>query len=158
APGTLIVTLWSLTGDDTANPDHALQIFVNGTSLGAATTWDGANQLLNLSFNIPAGALSSGLNDFELVTPVLPNVASQTPLLHSLTVKYTQALSSSAPSQPVVVNTNGVPAKVYEVTGLTTNQVWVVDARLPDRATTVPCNPVAQGNGTWKVQFQGLPG
>ena len=45
---TLVVNLWSVTSADSVNPDHALQVSVNGRAAGQAH-WDGGGQLLKLS-------------------------------------------------------------------------------------------------------------
>jgi len=137
----VVVTLWSVT-----DGAHALQLVVNGQAAGQRT-WTGGNQLVKVKFALPAGALVSGENIVQLVTPNFASGVSQTALVHSIAVKYAQTLAGS---NVVSVATSGKP-QVYEVS--VAGAVWVVDARMPDRAALVPFD--AQ-NG--KVRFLGQPG
>jgi hypothetical protein len=104
---------------------------------------------------VPAGVLVTGSNTIDLLTPAIAGVDSQTAMLHSLTVKYTKALSGTS---SVAVNVSAKIPQIYEVSGLSGGALWVVDARLADRAALVPYEAQAQGDGTFKARFYGQPG
>ncbi len=53
---SLTVNLWSLTQSDTVQPDHALQVLVNGVAVGQAQ-WAGGGTMMQLTFQIPSGTM-----------------------------------------------------------------------------------------------------
>jgi autotransporter-associated beta strand protein len=151
---SLTVNAWSLTNADGVTPDHALQAFVNGTPVGQAT-WTGGGRFVELTFDVPAGALTNGNNAIDLVTPALPGVAQQIALVHSITVACTKDLAGPG---AVEVNHSGNRNQMYEVSKLPTSTLWVVDARYPDRAALVPYETQAQADGLYSARFTAQPG
>ena len=106
---------------------------------------------MQLSFNIPAGALNaSSTNTIELVTPVLPTSDGQIALVHSLQINYTKSLDGSAPL--TIVNT--INNQIYEIGNLTSGGAWVIDARFPDRTSLAAVETQTQNDGTQTLRFQ----
>ncbi|HLX60839.1 MAG TPA: C25 family cysteine peptidase [Planctomycetota bacterium] len=151
---SLTVTLWSLTSSAGAANDHALQVLINGQPVGQ-TQWSGGQKMMELTFQIPAGVLTSGANQIELVTPVLDGVASQVCFVHALTVNYARVLDGS---QPVTLTNAGNFAQLFELSNLPSANVWVVDTRFADRAALVPYKAQAQNDGTYRVRFDAAGG
>src|SRR6185295_11660413 len=89
--GSLMVNVWSLTGDD-----HAVNAFVNGTSVGQAS-WSGGGKFMAVKFQVPAGVFKSGANTIDLVTSANTQIA----LVHSLSADYTRNLVSGAKTEIV---------------------------------------------------------
>ncbi len=151
---TLTVNLWSLTENPGGGVDHALQVMVNGTPAGEASS-SGGNTMLQLTFEVPSGGLNAGSNQIELITPAIDGVSSQISLLHSMTVAYTCALDGS---KPVAIINPDITPNVYEVTNLPGADAWVVDARFPDRAVLVPFESQADGKGAYTLRFTATGG
>ncbi len=149
SPATLTVNVWSLTQSATAAQDHALQVLVNGHPAGQAV-WGGGNKMVQLTFNVPSGALKTGANQIDLVTPSLADVDSQIAFLHSITVAYTRTLDGST---PVTIYNTGTSNQLFELSDVPSANAWVVDARFPDRAALVPYEAQDQGDGTYKMRF-----
>ena len=149
SPATLTVNVWSLTQSETAAQDHAMQVLVNGQPAGQAV-WGGGNKMVQLTFNVPSGALKTGANQIDLVTPPIADVDSQIAFLHSITVAYTRTLDGST---PVTIYNTGTSNQLFELSGVPSANAWVVDARFPDRAALVPYEAQDQGDGTYKVRF-----
>ncbi len=151
---SLTVNLWSLTESETVQPDHALQVLVNGQPAGQAQ-WAGGGMLMQLTFQIPSGVMLAGANHVELVTPEIAGVASQISFLHSMTFSYTQSLNAS---QPLTITNAGTASNLYELSNLPGSDAWVVDARFPDRAALVPYESQAQADGTYRLRFMAAGG
>ena len=150
---SLVVNVWSLTQSDTITPDHALQVLVNGQPVGQSQ-WSGGGKMIQLSFEISAGALVTGTNQVDLVTPPLDGVDTQISFLHSMTVNYTRALDAS---KPVTIVNSSAGTKLFELTSASAN-AWIVDARYPDRAALVPYESQAQADGTFILRFTAASG
>ena len=106
---------------------------------------------MQLTIQIPSGALNAaGMNQIELVTPELPGVSSQICFLHSIAINYTRTLDGS---QPLTLTNAGNSTMLYEVSRLPSADVWVVDARFPERAVLVPYEAQAQADGTSRIRF-----
>ncbi|HLX61050.1 MAG TPA: C25 family cysteine peptidase [Planctomycetota bacterium] len=160
AAGALTVNAWSLTQSSppeggTTN-DHALNAFVNGAPVGQAT-WSGGGKFVAITFQIPTNVLVSGVNQIDLVTPELSGVSSQIALLHSLSLDYTKSLAANGGATTEIVNASAF-AKVYEVGGLSTAALWVVDARYPDRAALAPYETQANADGSFVARFTAQAG
>ncbi len=149
APASLTVTLWSLTASGGTAADHALQVLINGQPVGQ-TQWNGGQKMMQLTFQVSAGVLNAGANQIDLVTPALEGVASQICFLHALTMNYTRTLDAS---QPITVINSDAETKLFELGNLPSANVWIVDARFPDRAALVPSEAQAQNDGTYRVRF-----
>ncbi len=149
---TLTLNVWSLTPGE-----HALQALINGSPAGRAE-WSGGGRMLELKIDVAEGMLKPGANVIELVTPAgdPENAAtdSQVAFLHSMALDYTRTLDGSAPLE--IVNTSA-EAKLFDVTGLQTDKVWVVDARFTDRAVLVPVD-VRDSAGGYRMRFVANPG
>lgn len=150
----LTVNVWSLTQSETAPEDHALQVLVNGHPAGQAV-WGGGNRMLQLTFQVPSGALKAGENQIDLVTPPIAGVDSQIAFLHSIKATYTRQLDGS---KPVSVYNSSASTQLYELNNVPSANVWVVDVRFPDRASLVAYDVQDQGNGTYKVRFNASGG
>ena len=146
---TMTVNVWSLTSSGGNGIDHAVQVTVNGTAAGQAT-WNGGNKMVQLTFQVPSGALQAGANQIGLSTPALTGVLSQIAFLHSISIAYTSALDGS---DPISVYNTGTATQLYEVSHVSSASTWVVDARYPDRAALVPYQAQAQNDGTNKIRF-----
>ncbi|HLX60660.1 MAG TPA: C25 family cysteine peptidase [Planctomycetota bacterium] len=153
-PASLTVNLWSLTQNNNAPQDHALQVLVNGQPAGQAS-WSGGDKAMTLSFQLPAGALNAGSNQIDLVTPPLPNVDSQIAFLHSLTIGYTKALDGSTAAD---IYNPSLVSKLFELSTVSAPNVWVVDERYPDRAALIPFESQPQPDGTYRLRFDAAPG
>ncbi|HLX61614.1 MAG TPA: C25 family cysteine peptidase, partial [Planctomycetota bacterium] len=151
----MTLNVFSLTGGDTVSPDHNIQAFVNGVSVGNAS-WDGGSMALALSFTVPAQTLVAGDNVVELVTPAIEGVANQIVLLRSISVSYTKALDAS--SGPVELTASAAGPQVVEVAGLPSLNAWVVDARFTDQAHLIAYQAQVQADGSYKVRFSTAPG
>ncbi len=149
APAALTVNLWSLTSSADFNPDHALQVTINGQTVGQAE-WDGGGKMLQLTFNVPSGVLISGDNIVSLATPAIAGLDSQLSFLHSLTVSYTRTLDSSKAFE---ISNSGSTTQVFELSNVPAAGVWVVDARYPDRAALVPVAAQVQADGSIHARF-----
>jgi autotransporter-associated beta strand protein len=149
---SLMVNVWSLTADA-----HALQAFVNGTAVGAAS-WNGGGKFMAAQFELPAGVLTNGANQIELVTPEIGGTATQIALLHSLSINYTRNLVGRISNPPTEIVNSGTAARMFEVAGLSTSALWVVDARYADRAALVPYETQAQADGSYKARFTAQAG
>ncbi|GMV80907.1 MAG: hypothetical protein AMXMBFR7_20910 [Planctomycetota bacterium] len=152
AAATLSVVVYSQSFDDDADPDHELQVTLNGTPLGVAQ-WEGAERMLRLTWEIPAGLLNESTpNTVELVTPVLAGVETQLSFLYGIEIDYRKALLGPGP----VAITGGVNGLV-ELRGFTTGQLWVVDARVPAKPKLVPYEAVEQLDGSFHARFVAQP-
>ena len=151
---TLTVNAWSLTQTEGVTQDHALQVLVNGQPAGQAV-WTGGNKMVQLTFQVPTGALLASGNQIDLVTPAIVGVKTQIAFLHSISVSYTRSLDGS---QPVVVSNSGSTSQMYEMSNIQSENVWVVDTRFPDRAALVPYEAQVQGDGTYKIRFNASSG
>ncbi|HLX63441.1 MAG TPA: autotransporter-associated beta strand repeat-containing protein [Planctomycetota bacterium] len=152
---SLTVNLWSLSQSESGvSPDHALIAVLNGQSLGQAQ-WTGGGKMISLTFSIPSGALAGGTNQIELITPALHGIDSQISFLHSMNVSYTRALDASA---PLTVMNVTITSQLFEAANLPSADVWVVDARFPDRAALVPYETQAQADGTFRIRFVAASG
>ncbi|MEI6236832.1 MAG: C25 family cysteine peptidase, partial [Planctomycetota bacterium] len=141
---------WSLTSSDSVNPDHGIQVLVNGQPVGEAS-WDGGGKMLQIAFTIPTGALKAGDNVVSLVTPAISGQDSQIAFLHSISVSYTRALDGS---KPVEINNTSNTASLYELYSVPNGGAWVVDARFTDRASlVVPAETLLQADGTLRLRF-----
>ncbi|MCY3024154.1 MAG: C25 family cysteine peptidase [Planctomycetota bacterium] len=149
--GTLALRVWSLTESGRLNPDHSVQVFVNGMAAGSAE-WDGGGKMLELSLAVPDGVLLASGNTVELRTPDLR--CGQVAFVHSLAVEYLKTL---APGDEIVLPGGGTP-QLFEVGGLAGPELWVVDARDPENAGLVPYETQGEADGTFRARFQAAGG
>ncbi len=154
AAASMTVNLWSLTQTTGAAVDHALQVLVNGQPVGQAQ-WSGGGMMMQLTFQLPSGALNAGANQVDLVTPPLDGVSGQICFLHSLTMNYTRTLDAS---QPVTLTNNSASPELFELGNLPSANVWIVDTRFTGRATLVPYESQAQNDGTYRARFSAAGG
>jgi hypothetical protein len=153
-PATLTVNISSLTSSDSVAPDHVLQVLVNGQPVGQVQ-WDGGGQMLQLTFDVPAGVLNSGNNQVDLATPALDGVDSQIAFVHSIGVAYTRLLDGSKPFE---LSNRGNGTMLFEVNQVPGPLAWVVDARFSDRASLVPTETQRDADGTYRVRFSAASG
>lgn len=146
------LNLWSLTSSDAINPDHALQVLINGTFVGQVE-WDGGGRMLQFTFDIAAGILHSGSNQVDLLTPPVENTNGEIAFVHSMSVDYTRLLDGR---QPFTIS--NAEAGLYELYNVPTSTAWVVDTRFTDRASLVPTESQLQGDGTYRVRFSATAG
>ncbi|MEI6235299.1 MAG: C25 family cysteine peptidase [Planctomycetota bacterium] len=151
---TLTVNLWSLAPGDGNAVGHALQISVNNLPVGQ-TQWSSSGGMIQLSFQIPAGLLNAGTNAIDLITPQSTDGSNPVSFLHSMTLSYTRTLKGSLPT---AINTTTATPTLYEIAQLAGANVWVVDARFPDRAALVPYKSQLQADGTFKIRFNASGG
>ncbi len=152
---TLTLNLWSLSDADSDSADHQIQAVLNGVPVGQAL-WMGGGKMLALQFDLPPGALKSGSNQLDLVTPVIPGVSGGLSLLQSISVNYVKALAGPGPVQLNV--SSQTPAQIYEVDEMPSANVWVVDARYPTRPALVAYESKPQPDGTFAIRFRAAPG
>ncbi len=153
-PATLTVNVWSLTQSGGTAADHALQVLVNGQPAGQAQ-WSGGGKMVQLTFQIDAGILTSGANQIDLVTPELAGVSSQIAFLHSMSLGYTQTLDGA---NPVTITNASAASNLYELSNLPGANAWVVDTRFADRAALVPYESQIQADGTYSIRFNAAAG
>ncbi|MEI6236752.1 MAG: C25 family cysteine peptidase, partial [Planctomycetota bacterium] len=151
---SLTVTLWSLTSTDSASVDHALLVAINGQPVGQ-TQWKGGQKMMQVTFQIPASVLIDGSNSIDLTTPSLPGVNSQVAFLHSLTINYTKSHNAAT---PLTLVNSGTGSALFEMKNLPSANVWLVDARFPDRAALIPYEAQPQNDGTYRVRFNAPSG
>ena len=84
------------------------------------------------------------------MAPALAGVAQQISFIHSLQVDYTKTLSGTALND--ISNLTSLP-QGYEVTGLTSPILRIVDARFPSRPALVPFDVELQDDGSYSAQF-----
>lgn len=150
--GRIEIQVYSLSDQPGVSPDHALQLFVNGVPSGEAH-WDGAGEMMRLSFDVPDGTLKSGENLIELATPSIPGVESQIAFVYAISAEYEKAFCG--PGEVRISGAVDGPAnRVYEVKGLTTDGLWVVDARTEDAATLVGYETRVEGDGSVTARFR----
>jgi len=77
-----------------------------------------------------------------LLRPNIEGVASQTALVHSITVKYSKALNGA----DSVEITAAAGRSFTKSAAYRAGTLWIVDARMPDRAALVPYEAQAQGS------------
>ncbi|MCK6471638.1 MAG: C25 family cysteine peptidase [Planctomycetes bacterium] len=137
--------------DDELGDDHALQVFVNGSPAGSVT-WEAKDGKLTFTFPGLGGLFVAGENTVELRTPPLDGIASQLAFVYSLAATYPMALQGPG---PLVIDgsADGSSSRVYEVTGLATGELWVVDARRPEKANLVPYETRDDG-GSYTARFK----
>ncbi|MEI6235469.1 MAG: C25 family cysteine peptidase [Planctomycetota bacterium] len=150
----LTVNVWSLTSTEGVAQDHNLQVLINGQAVGQ-TTWSGGNKMLQLSFTVPSGVITSGNNVVSLVTPAINGVDSQIAFLHSMTASYTRLLDGS---QPFEITNSGNAEVMYELNHVPAAGAWVVDARFSDRATLVGTETQVQNDGSLLLRFMAPAG
>jgi len=150
----LVVNVWSLTSSNTVNPDHGVQVLVNGQAVGE-TAWDGGGKMMQFAFSIPSGALQTGDNVVRLVTPMIAGLDTQIALLHSISVSYTRGLNGA---KPIEINTPANTASLFEIYNVPSTGAWVVDARFSDRASLVPTEFQMQADNTLKLRFMAQSG
>ncbi len=145
---SLNVNLWSFKGNLGPAIDHVLQVFVNGTPIGQSA-WNADGQAVSLSMQVPAGVLVSGNNVIDLRTPSDPS--NQVSLVHSISADYTKTLSGSS-----IVNTQA--QQVYEVSGLPSSNLWVVNAANPNSPQLIgyqtQTQTQTQGYATYTARFE----
>ncbi len=148
------LNLWSLTSSDAVNPDHALQVLINGAMVGQVE-WDGGEQMLQFTFDVAPGILHDGANQIDLVTPANENANGEISFVHSMSVVYTRLLDGS---KPFTVTNALSTAALFELNNVPTANAWVVDTRLSDRASLVATEAQPQADGTYHVRFIGAAG
>ncbi len=146
---TLQLNLWSLTETTGLDPDHGIQVTVNGTDVGQEY-WAGGNRMRQFSFTVPQGVLKNGSNTISLTTPVIAGQDQQIVFLHSISADYTRLLDASKPFE---ITATGSSQKLYELYNLPSGNAWVVDARFTDRAALVPTETQAAADGTYRLRF-----
>ncbi len=151
AAAQLTVNLWSLTEDDAVNPDHALQVQVNGVPVGEAR-WDGGCKMLSFAFELPNGLLAED-NSIELTTSDLGSPAGQLSFLHSLRIDYTRTLDAS---DTVEIIHTGNESRLFELCNVPAAGVWIVDLRFSDRPALVPAE--SQSDASRHIRFRAAPG
>ncbi len=154
SPATVTVNVWSLTDSPAISPDHALQMVVNGQTVGQ-TQWDGGGKMIQLTFAVPHGILRSGENMVTLVTPTIEGQDTQIAFVHSFNFSYTRSLDGS---NPLEITNDGNTACLFELDNVLASGVWVVDVRYPDRATLTPVELQAKADGTFRARFMANSG
>ncbi|MCZ7646853.1 MAG: C25 family cysteine peptidase [Planctomycetota bacterium] len=148
---TLALTVYSQSASDSADPDHELQVSLNGTPLGVAR-WDGDRRTLRLVFNVPVGAIRADApNTITLHTPDLPDV-DQLAFLYEIEIDYSRELRGG---EPIEIE-SGVRGLV-ELADLPTDRLWVVDARNLSAPRLVAYETEAQGDGNFRARFTAMP-
>ena len=147
--GAMTVNVWSLTSNGTVNPDHGLQVLINGRIAGQVQ-WSGGGKMMQLTFNVPSDVLNSGDNTVSLTTPSIAGLDTQIAFLHSISVNYTRALDGSKPFE--IANTGSVP-QLYELYNIPAGGAWVVDTRFTGRAALVAAETLPQPDGTLRMRF-----
>ncbi|MCK6470534.1 MAG: C25 family cysteine peptidase [Planctomycetes bacterium] len=136
---------------DELGDDHALQVFVNG-NLAGNVTWEAKDGKVTFTFPNLSGVLAAGDNTVELVTPPLAGIASQLGFVYSLSATYPMALQGPG---PLVIDgsAGGASTRVYEVSGLETDELWIVDARRPEKANLIAYETRDDG-GSFTARFK----
>jgi hypothetical protein len=91
-PGSLTIWLIGYT-DVGADPDHRVNIALNGTHLGQVN-WDGKQAVSN-TLSIPAQVLKNGSNTLSLSLPGIPGVAIEGTWLDAFSIRFSRSLTGS---------------------------------------------------------------
>jgi hypothetical protein len=91
-PGSLTVWLIGYT-NVAADPDHRVNVALNGTSLGELD-WNG-KQAISQTLFIPEQLLKSGLNSLSLSLPGIPGVSVEGAWLDAFTVQFARDMAAS---------------------------------------------------------------
>jgi hypothetical protein len=91
------LTLWLIGYTDlSANPDHRIDVSVNGTPLGRVE-WDG-RQAVTATLTIPVGTLHGGQNILGLSLPGIPGVNVEGAWLDAFAVRYGRSQQAAGTS------------------------------------------------------------
>jgi len=149
--GKLVVKIWTFKIETVNVLAHSLQAKLNGTSLGTVN-WNGADGYFQLTFPVPANVLAAtATQEVELYVPPLVS-GPQLSVVYEISVEYPRVLEGPGPVHVKPLTPSG--NALYEVKGLASGDVYVVDARVPSAARLVPYQATADG-GTFRVRFAG---
>lgn len=132
-------TLWLIGYTDvSANPDHRVDITLNGTSLGRVE-WDGKTAVAD-TLSIPAGVLKSGGNTLSLNLPGITGVGVEGAWLDAFAVRY--ARSAAAVGNFVrFAGETGQQAYTVGLSNVSNLQAYdITDPLHPQRLTDVQVN------------------
>src|SRR5262249_32468985 len=146
AGGVLNVSLWTVALPGSG--PHALQAFVNGAPVGAAS-WTQSDSALSISFNVGDDVFVAGDNTIELVTPDLDGSPPQLSFVNSIAAQYGRALRAASPLE---FDAPAAP-RVFEVSGLPGAEAWVVNAYNADQARLVAYETRPRADGTFALRF-----
>ena len=125
-PATLTVWLIGYT-DVTANPDHRVDVSLNGASVGRIE-WDG-KQAMTATLLITPGILHRDVNTLTLTLPGIPGVGIEGTWLDAFSIRYARG---SAPFGHSVILTGQPAPKAYTLALSSTAGLRVYDITNPD--------------------------
>jgi hypothetical protein len=125
-PATL--TLWLIGYTDVAaNPDHRVDVSLNGASVGHIA-WN-AKQAITTTLLVTPGILHRDANTLTLTLPGIPGVGIEGTWLDAFSIRYARG---SAPSGRSVILTGQPAPKTYTLALSTTTGLRVYDVTNPD--------------------------
>lgn len=86
----LVIDVWAST-EARVEPDHAMEVYVNGEKI-ANMTWDGRGRQ-SFSVQFPARALKAGANTIRIALPGIPDVAADIVHLDRMSLYYPTRLA-----------------------------------------------------------------
>jgi len=140
----LTLSLWGITASPNIDPDHFLQISINGHDF-ATESWDGQEEKqINLSF--PAEWLAAGENTLTIQIPLAE------PLLDLVSLDSIDVRYPAAPTDCRLPETFQASSGSVSLAGCSTS-IWLADTQDPSSVWVM--GPTANGNITFDLPKSG---
>lgn len=124
-----MLTVWLIGYTDiAANPDHRVDVDLNGASVGRIE-WNG-KQSITTTLSIIPGILHSGINTLDLTLPGMPEVGIEGAWLDAFSIRYARG---SAPFGHSVSFTGQPAPRAYTLALSSTTGLRVYDITIPER-------------------------
>lgn len=137
--------------DFPTNPDHPVEVRLNGVLVGEAS-WDGFGWY-DLDLSVSSGLLQDGANSVELTARLAPETSLNLVYLDSIDVRYPRAFVATSDSLLFTVPAPGKKADTVVVSGFTTPDILVLNVSVPTVPIVVAGAQVTGGAGAYSVQF-----
>ncbi len=142
------IHLQAETRDDDVDPDHQVEVRLNGTLIGTGA-WDGSTAYrLNLEF--PHGLLADGANTVEIHAPAASGIASEIFYLDAIGLGYRRRYR--AVDDRLEARASGHP--VVTIDGFSRDDVAVFDISAPEAPLVVADTRIEAVGGEYRVSFE----
>jgi hypothetical protein len=146
-PANFEVSVWGGT-DWPQNPDHHLQVSINGVPM-ADLTFDGLTEQ-TLSLNLPAGLLMEGANSLQLTLPGDIGVKYEAQRLDQYSITYPRLFTAQEGQLTFTGAADG-----FKVTNLPSNEVVVYRLDPAGALTRLTSTVTEVAGGTYTASFLG---
>ncbi|MCP3957629.1 MAG: DUF11 domain-containing protein [bacterium] len=144
----MTVHLQAESRDDDVDPDHQVEIRLNGTSIGT-DSWDGSTaHQMDLTFS--QTLLADGANTVEIHAPATSGIESEIFFLDSIDISYRR--SYTAVDDRLIAQAAG--HHVITIDGYSRDDVTVFDITDPEAARLVTNPRIEPSGGGYQVSFE----